>query len=214
MEDDTVCNEFSISSACSPVAATVGEQVNRNHQSNQQSRSSTRAQFYDNSTAMEIFEDIPLINQSSGTYEIVGRWGARVREGASLHSRELGLLKCGQMVKVVGIKRNRARIIEPYQGWVSITASMVEHFVILKKVSNELETSITDDALSRLMSKSLQIKDHLGSINTLRNTSTFKKKSTSFKPTLKSTKERVFTFENVMGLSSIKPDGEDNSMAS
>merc|ERR1719193_1462603 len=115
MEDDTECNEFSISSACSPVAAKVGQPVysydKRNH------CSSTRNQFHDKSTKMEIFEDIPPVNQSSGTYEIVGRWGARVREGASLNSRELGLLECGQMVKVVGIKRNRARIIEPCQGW-------------------------------------------------------------------------------------------------
>jgi hypothetical protein len=171
---------------------------------------SVSQQFPDNDS-MQLDEDIE-INRSSADYEIVGKWGAKVREGFLLSSKELGLIPCGHIVKVVGIKRNRARILEPYLGWVSITASYIKDFVILKKIDRLDQVSETDDALSRLMSKSLSLQDIAGNnrVNTVRKTTDFKKKMNQTKHA------RIGAVGNIGGVLSFQnplPERSDSIMS-
>lgn len=137
--------------------------------------------FFPDTSTLEKAADMMLdgddivVCQGAADYEIVGKWGARVRRGFSLATPVIGDIACGRSVKVVGIRRNRARIVQPCDGWVSITSSNVKSFVILKKIKDLHKTSETDDALSKLMSKSLSIEGNFGPNMNVRSPTAFKR---------------------------------------
>merc|ERR1711879_915800 len=59
--------------------------------------------------------------------------------------QKLVFLNSGRTVQVVQKKRNRAKIISPVKGWVSITSCYLEDFQILRPLDIENKLNSVDD---------------------------------------------------------------------
>jgi len=63
---------------------------------------------------------------------VVDKGGVIVRDKEDIKSKKLGVLPQGQSVTVVQVSGSRARLIQPFQGWISTECDvLIEHFQLV-----------------------------------------------------------------------------------